>query len=211
VACHAVGLCVDELGDAEVEHLDELFAAALADDDVGGLQVTVHDAGGMRFLERVARLDEEADDAVGAQGELFGDDLAEVAAVEILHGDVGRAVEALAEVDDVDRVRVPQLAGGERLLTEALVGVSFSQQALAQDLERHGLLERHLGGPVDDAHASHADGFFDAECVVDHLADVGVVTGRRHVLRLENRGPAVAAEVRRDLDLASTLVTDALG
>ncbi len=45
-----------QLGDAEVEHLDEalVVAAALDQDDVVGLEIAVDDAGGVRSAERAA-------------------------------------------------------------------------------------------------------------------------------------------------------------
>ena len=46
-------LVVDQLGDAEVEHL---HVAARGDDDVGRLQVAVDDAAGVRRVERVGEL-----------------------------------------------------------------------------------------------------------------------------------------------------------
>ena len=45
-----------QLGDAEVEHLDELgVALALHEEDVVGLEIAMHDAGGVRRLERARR------------------------------------------------------------------------------------------------------------------------------------------------------------
>ena len=110
-------VAVEQLGDAEVEQLDELGAVGGRDDDhVVGLEVAVDDADGVRGLEAVADLHEHGERA--RQVDAGARPLAEALAAQELHDDERRAVVELDEVGDVDDVAVADAVDGARLLEE---------------------------------------------------------------------------------------------
>ncbi len=168
---------VDDLGDAEVEHLDEVgLVAPLLHHDVLGLEIAVDDAGAVRVGERREHLGDDAHHAGLGQRPLAGEHGVQVLALHVLHGDVHGAVFGLAEVEHADGVGVVQAAGGLGLALEAGDGALVAEEGLAQHLEHDRLVEVDLDGLVDLAHAALAEHLLDAVLVGDGLADV-VVTG----------------------------------
>ena len=93
---------VDDLGDVEP-------AAALAQQDVGGLHVAVDEARAVGFAQRLAHLAQHVDDTARRHGPVAPDQLLEVDTVEVLHGVVEEAVWRPAVVVDRDGVRRSQL------------------------------------------------------------------------------------------------------
>ena len=100
----------EDLGDAEVEDLDEVrIVVAALEMDVRRLEIAVHDAERVRFLERLADLARDLRDRAStrtAPSALVA--LEQALAVEQLHHDEQRAVGGLAELVRGDRVRVAQ-------------------------------------------------------------------------------------------------------
>lgn len=129
---------VDDAPHAEVEDLDR---AALGEHDVGGLEVAVDDAGGVRGGEAVGDL---GTDRGGPRHRELGLLLVEVAqrlSVQKLHGEVGQAAVALGHAtgDEPCEVGMPEAAHDAHLAGEALRGfgvgarVDLGAGAAAQD------------------------------------------------------------------------------
>ena len=113
----AVVLPVGDAGDAEVEHAR---LRAPDHEDVGRLDVAMDHALRVREGERVG---DAANDQRGLRrrrAPAFLAQLAQVAALQQLHRDVG-AVVADAGVEHGDDVRMAQAAGGARLVEEQRV------------------------------------------------------------------------------------------
>ena len=91
------------LGEAEIEHLHVI---ARADEDVGGLDVAVDDARGMRGVQRVGDLDAHVEHRGQAQ-RTGGEPILQRRALQILHDDERPPV-LLADVVDGADVRVVQ-------------------------------------------------------------------------------------------------------
>ena len=85
-----------------------------------------------------------------------GDPLGQALAVDVLHRKEVLAVE-LADVVDVDDVRVAEPGGGLRLGLEAADQLGRGQVAGQDHLHGHGAVEALLPGLVDHAHPAPAD------------------------------------------------------
>ena len=101
------GSRLGELGQSEIEELD---AALGVDHDVAGLEIAVHDAGGVRLGQRAGDLDGVAQDLLEPHAPL-GDELAERLAVHVLHGD---EVSAVLRGDVVDGDDIGIVEGARR-------------------------------------------------------------------------------------------------
>ena len=109
-------LDVGQLRDAEVEHLDEkLSVRAPNAEEVRGLQVAVDDPERVRVGDGLAGLKDEVDGQLDGQGAPLLDPRREVAALEVLHDDVRRAVLQRADVEHASDVLALDLHGGSRL------------------------------------------------------------------------------------------------
>jgi hypothetical protein len=118
-------LVAGQLGDAEVEQLDEvLLAPALDQDDVVGLEIAVDDVGLVRRGQRVGDLQRDRQGALGSERRLAADQLGERDPGQELHDEVDEALAAAGPVrpvvDDVDDVRVPDRVDRFRFGEEAL-------------------------------------------------------------------------------------------
>ena len=148
-----------ERGDAEVEHA---HGAVATEQDVGGLDVAVHDAVLVRVREA------GADGGGDAQQRRIGE-LALAQRAREIHAldDVGRDVDVLAvlvHAAQAHDVRVPQLAGDRGLAARAL-----AQRGVVRDrLERHDLLALEVERAEDGAGSAHAEHAVDPEAVADH-------------------------------------------
>ena len=141
-----------EAGDAEVEDLDRRVAGQ---PDVGRLHVAVDDPHPVREVEPPANVHDHADllldrEAVGRRHRL-----AEVEALDELHGDVVRPLH-LAELEDGHDVRVLEPGRRPRLALEAGEGVLAREQRGRDGLERDGPVQDRVVGPVDLAHRALA-------------------------------------------------------
>ena len=107
------------LGDAEVEHLDEVGIAVLLDEhDVLGLEIAVHDVARVRARERRGDLARDVERAPSV--ERPARDLgAQALALDVLEHEEERAVLELAEVGGGRDVRVLDVRRGHRLALEA--------------------------------------------------------------------------------------------
>ncbi len=188
-----------QLRDAEVEHLYVLATRAQRlDEDVLGLEVAVDDAGRMRVVERGKRLAEQLCDARGRQRPLVAHDLRERAAAQHLHDDVQGAGRGLPEVEDGDRVRVVQAAGGARLVLEALRGHRVRGNLRVEHFDRDLRVEAEVHAAVDAAHCAHADQLEQLVLTDERRADERVALfglDRAHV-RTAARAMAVRVPAR---------------
>jgi hypothetical protein len=170
---------VEQLGDPEVEHLDEVGAvAAPGEEQVRGLEVAVDDVAGVRRREAAAGLDDERDRAPDRQRARAREQGRQILAFEVLHHQIGGAVAREAEVGHGGDVIVLERAGGARLALEArqhrrLLGVLGVQQ-----LDREppaDQLGRRQDRPIPPA-PSRRTGL----AIAEHLADApGLVADRR--------------------------------
>ena len=89
-----------QLGDAEVEHLEEIGPVLPpADEQILRLEVAVDDPRGVRDLHAAARLRHQIGGPPDRQRPLAPEERGEALADQVLHHDVGRAVLGDAEVD----------------------------------------------------------------------------------------------------------------
>jgi len=115
-------------GEPEVE---QLGLAARGDENVGRLDVTMNDALGVRGVEGVGDLNAEVEKEIEPQ-RLAGDTLAEVLAIEQLHGEKGAAF-VLAYFVDSANVGMVERRGGACFAIEPFeclggVGEGFRQE-----------------------------------------------------------------------------------
>ena len=143
---------------AEVEQLgDVVDAAALADHDVGRLDVAVDQVHAVGLAQRRADLAQEVDDARRRQRAVALDDLLERQSRQVLHHVVEGAVVGVAVVVDLHRVPVGEPGGGPHLALEAGERVGVAGPIGPDQLDRHRLLEQQVLGQVDLAHPAGAE------------------------------------------------------
>ena len=155
------------LRDAEVEHLRDLALVIAGEEDVGGLEVAVDEAGGVRHGEGAADLRGDRGDLARREGALAAEAAVQVLPLEQLHRDVGDAAPH-AVVEDLHDVGAPELGRGLGLALEAPRDLGRARGGRVHELERARRLElRVLRGP-DGAHAPLAEGADEPEAVGDH-------------------------------------------
>ena len=152
-------------GDAEI---GQRRGAVFAHQDIVGLDVAMHEAFGVRIIERSRNF------AHHAQGERDRPRLAVLAqdraATEILHRDVVIVARA-ADIMHADDIAVMQLGCDPRLAQEAFAEIRIGQQGRRHDLERDIALDRFLGGQVHGRHAATAELALDVVAGdYDHVA-----------------------------------------
>ena len=138
--------------DAEVE---ELQVAVVLQQDVRRLEVAVDQLSLVDDLERGAQLQRDAQALLVAEG-LVLDDLVEGAALEVLHRDVRRALEAVVLEDRRD-VRVIELRRVLRLALEPLVGLWVDLRVGAEDLQGDRPAQLRVHRAIDLAERTFAE------------------------------------------------------
>ena len=159
-------LRTNELGDTEVQNLHEPIAG---DEQVGRLDVAVHDAGGMSLRKAsgdLLRVVDRLGQGDGTAGDLGLDRLALV----IRHRDEEPPVRRLVDLVDRADVGMVQRRGRLRLDLEAALGVLVLRAFSRKELQRDRSLELGVLGKVDHAHSAAAERVDDA-IVRDGLAD----------------------------------------
>ena len=147
-------------GDGEAE-IGDAHGSAAVDHDVGGLEVAVEDAAVVGRGEAGAEL------AGDLQGLILGEpadapqEAGEVFAVDVFHGDELLALE-FADVEDAADVWMGDLAGEADLRAEAFEPFFVGGKEGGEELEGDGLVEGHVVGAIDLAHAAAAEQFDDA-------------------------------------------------
>ena len=146
-----------ELGETEIEKL----GSRGRQHDVAGLQVAVHHALAMRFVQRLGELDADAERLFERERAFF-QSLGKRLALEQLHDDEVDTVLATDVVERAD-VRMVQARDRARLLLEALLELGVIGKMRRQHLDGDGAIEPCVPGFVDLAHTAGADGREDLE------------------------------------------------
>jgi hypothetical protein len=130
-----------------------------ADQDVGRLDVAMHQAALVRGVERGRNRGGDSLDLVHVQLAPV-DDLAQVRAWYEAHRQVEDALELPATMNGND-VRVLQRCGQPGFGLEARDGVRVLGVLGRNDLQRHGAVQRRVRGLVDHAHPTAGDDSLD--------------------------------------------------
>ena len=141
--------------------------APLGDKDIGRLDVTVHDAFGVRRIEPICDLDCRHQQVFDLHG-LPGDAVLQGYTLEILHGDKALAFMFADFVNGAD-VGVVQGRGGARFPAEAFQRLGVSGYIIGQKLECDEAAKGGVLGFVNHTHAA-ATQFFDDAVMRDSLA-----------------------------------------
>ena len=132
-----------------------LLAVGIGDQDVGGLDVAVHQAARMGGVEGVGDAGHDPGRPPGRDLAALGDQVLQARALHVPHGDEEAALVVAGAVDR-DDVRVLETGGDHRLAHEQLAETGVAG-ALGRD-QLQGDLAPQLGvaRAVDDAHAAPA-------------------------------------------------------
>ena len=142
-----------ELGQTKVEDLDD---PAFRDEEVGRLDVAMHDSRVVRFAETAGGLGHDIEGFLQLDGPLI-DPMRERLALVVGHHEielpVGRLVDFVngADVDVVERRRRPGF------VQKALLGDLVPRRVGGEDLDGDLALETRISGPVNDSHPTAAD------------------------------------------------------
>ena len=140
---------------------------AVVQQQVAGLDVAVHDAGGVRGVERLGGLAQPAQRGVVGEVAAGLEALAERAAAHQLH-DHEHAAGVLADVVDRHDVRVRrEPRGGAGFALEALAGALVLGEVRGKHLDRDGAAEQLVMGLPDGRHPA-----------VGEMADDAVALGQ---------------------------------
>ncbi len=172
-----------ELGDAEVDHLDEVLPPLVDDQvDVIGLDVAVVDLVLVRGLQRLAELQHDRPHHLERVGLSLLDKLLQSLADQELHDEVVPVVLGDVEVEDLEDVVVADDVHGPRLVEEALDDLLVVRVLRVEELDRHPRADHRVLGGVDGAHAALA------ERLGDHVAADGAADQLVHLFRRLLRG-----------------------
>ncbi len=178
---------VDDLRDAEVGQLGEVRALARDEQHVLGLEVAVNDAELVRAPEGGRDLQGDADRPDHVEAAL-GERGLEGVALHVLHHEIDQPA-VLAEVRDLDDVRMVDPVDRAGLAQEALAVRHVHPEVLAQDLDRAEPLDHHVPREIHDGHPSAAEATDEPIPRGERAADEGVRVARerRAVERAEPR------------------------
>ncbi len=152
----ARGVAVHDGGDPEVQHGDR---AVLVHHHVARLEVAVDDRHGVHRAQHGAQLRGHRHGPLPRVRVVFGEVVAEVGAVDVLH-DEEQLLARAARVVHGDQARVVDLCGHPALAHEAaaqLVGLLPGHLVGAQQLHRHPPVQPLVVGRPDLSHAALAD------------------------------------------------------
>ena len=203
-------LASGEPADPEVGQEDPLCTAVPLDQDVGGLDVSMDEALGVRRVEAAGDAGQHPDGAGGIQRPGRLDQAAQVDAVDEPHRQIELPA-LLARVVHRDHVRVLDLRGEPGLALEALLEAVVGRQPRRHHLQRSLAVECQMAGAIHNAHSPAADH------LVDPVAGEGRARGQRVVFvrlgprcrRVRHRrgSPAAARALSRSL---KTIIDSAL-
>ena len=130
-----------------------LVPVARGDQDVGGLDVAMHEPVVVRLGQGGGDLGDDRDRARRLEPLLLREQRAEVGALDVAHGEVERPA-LRARVEDRHHVRMIQACGQPALALEARAEDGIPGQRRHEEFQRDGPVEGQVGGPVDHAHAA---------------------------------------------------------
>ena len=138
-----------DLGDAEVEDLDERRAVGpRGEEEVRRLEVAVDDAERVRLGDAPRTPGGRSSTASAtASAPALRDEVAEVAALEVLHHHVGRAGLERADVDDAGDVLALELHGRARLAEEARDRLGVPSPSGSRNLSATRCVELEVRAP----------------------------------------------------------------
>ena len=150
-----------ELGEPEIENF---CRAAVDQKNVGGLDVAVDDAFGVRRIKAAGNLNADLQQFRQLDAAL-GDAVLESLALQQFHGDERTAFEFADVVNGAD-VRMVERRCGARLAVEALDGCGIVRRLLGEKFERDTAPQPGVAGAVHHAHSAAAQ-WFQAAVVRD--------------------------------------------
>ena len=148
-----------ELGDPEVEDLHALAAGHLRigdEEQVGGLEIAMRDAGGMRCLQDIRDLAPDPA-ARGRVVSRLAKPRPEGLALEHLHHEVRAAIRGRAEVEHLNDAGAADRRRGARFVEEPPYHVGLAGQLGLQHLHDHAMAQSLVAADVDDAHTPLAE------------------------------------------------------
>lgn len=145
------------LGQTEIQNLGP---PVTGDEEVGGFEVAMDDASGVRGLQRIGKLDCPAQQ-VGQGQRPAGDAFAQRGAIEVLHRNVSLSVGFAQVVNGAD-IGVVETRGRLRFAPKAGEGARITGDRGRQELERDLTIEPDVFRQVDLAHAAAAELAHDA-------------------------------------------------
>ena len=143
-------------GQAEVE---DLGVAAFGDENIGRLDVAVHDAAGVRGIEGVGNFDSQGEDCFQLHGPV-ADQVLERGAVEELHDQEG-AVPFLANVVDSTDVGMIEGGSGLGLAAKTLQSLAVLGEVFGKELEGDEAPKSCVFSFVDHTHTAATELFDD--------------------------------------------------
>jgi hypothetical protein len=180
-----------DLGDAEVENLDEVrVALPLDQEDVLRLHVAVHDPLVVGRRQRAADLGKDVHGARQRQDRRLVQRGPQFPPLQELHHDVRGAILHLVHVGHAEDVRMLELRRGDRLAAEPLQRLLVPREVRVERLDREALAEGDVTGEVDLAHPALAEFLLDAILVRDHLVEERVLVRTAHDQQLRRVGDA---------------------
>nr|WP_272828356.1 hypothetical protein [Sorangium sp. Soce836] len=170
----------DDLGDAEIKHLEAHGAVAPArHEEVLGLEIAVDDPERVRLADRLARIEYVADRLADRERTTFAQERAQIHAFQVLHHDERSAGLEEIHVEDADDVIAREPRGGARLAKKTLDRVGALGQPRVKELDRDGLFEAKVPGGDDDAHAACAEDTLEPVFPPDDLPALEREHGKR--------------------------------
>ena len=183
-----------DLGDAEVEDLDQRGAvAAPHDEQVRRLEIAMDDTAGVRLGDRGAGLDHVADREPGRKRSAL-DERCEVVALQELHHDVRQAVGRAPDIEHAAHVIGAKAGCRARLVKEAIGDGLIARELGAHHLHRDLLLELEVGRGHDDSHPADPDHSVDSKPPGDDIANL---QGRQDNRRLHRMDPVLGTMIDR--------------
>src|SRR5215218_5207625 len=138
----------------------------LVDEDVAWFDIAVDITSSVGVVEGATDLLKQLGHVVGMEGGVGGDDGFQRLPAHELHDDEGRAV-ILADVIDIDDVRVGEGSGGARLAFETSAEAGIGGELRPRRLDGHVATEEEIVTEIDDRHAALAEAAADAVATFD--------------------------------------------